>query len=304
MISNSSISQIQIRHYQRLSIVMVAVILGHLLVFLCMLKMVQPYTFATPPVIQAIRVHFVSLTKTQPLPPQQAQTSTQTVSEQPTPKTRQQEIIHSLQSSKIVEKQPSTDRQPVLPESVPTQKPVTEQVTRKEIQQPPAQVISMPVESESQTVTAQQQQSQAETNQTQTNQQQQTQANEQQQGQTQAEQLNRAGQNQQTSKAHDQPIVEQQPLRVSNIDVLSIGAIKYDERILQNQERILILTITVDPQGLPDKISIKQSSGIAALDQIVIKAAQKSRFKPYKVDGKAMSIIVDYPFQLKPNQRR
>ncbi|WP_171492134.1 energy transducer TonB, partial [Acinetobacter qingfengensis] len=98
-------------------------------------------------------------------------------------------------------------------------------------------------------------------------------------------------------------VAEPTRLNASQVTVLSIGQINYNDKALQNQNRLLILTLQIDSKGKPTQIRIKQSSGLDYLDQLVIKAAQKARFKPHIVNGQAVAVIVDYPFQLNLSQR-
>lgn len=96
----------------------------------------------------------------------------------------------------------------------------------------------------------------------------------------------------------------QQPLPVSRVDVLSFGKLNYDDRELQNQQRLLVLTIKINPQGQPIDVRVKQSSGISSLDERAIQAAQKAKFKPHIVNGEALAIVVDFPIQLKLGRNR
>ena len=93
-------------------------------------------------------------------------------------------------------------------------------------------------------------------------------------------------------------------IAVSRVDVLSFGKLNYDDRELQNQQRILILTIKINAKGQPIEIRVKQSSGIASLDERGKQAAQKAKFKPHKINGEAVPIVVDFPIQLKPSRSR
>lgn len=94
------------------------------------------------------------------------------------------------------------------------------------------------------------------------------------------------------------------PLPVSRVDVLSLGKFSYDDRELQNQQRLILLSLQINAQGQPTSIVVKQSSGIASLDERAVKAMYKSKFKPHKVNGEAVAIVVDFPFQLKLGRNR
>lgn len=96
-----------------------------------------------------------------------------------------------------------------------------------------------------------------------------------------------------------QPSTDKTPITVSRVDVLSLGKFNYDDRELKNQQRILVLTIQINDQGQAVNINIKQSSGVSSLDERAIKAMQKTKFKPHQINGEAVSVIVDFPIQLK-----
>jgi TonB family protein len=65
----------------------------------------------------------------------------------------------------------------------------------------------------------------------------------------------------------------------------------------------VVLALTVDPQGLPQNISVKKSL-YPSLDQSAIEAARKMRFEPAMKDGQpvSMSISVEMNFQVEPGQ--
>lgn len=94
------------------------------------------------------------------------------------------------------------------------------------------------------------------------------------------------------------------PTPISWVDVLSLGKLTYDDRELQNQQRLVVLTIHINAKGQPLNIRVKQSSGINSLDERAVSAIQKSKFKPHKMDGEAVAVIVDFPIQLKLSRNR
>lgn len=99
-------------------------------------------------------------------------------------------------------------------------------------------------------------------------------------------------------------VSEKAPIPVSRVDVLSLGKLIYDDRELQNQQRLVVLTIQINAKGLPINIHVKQSSGLDSLDERAIRAIQKSKFKPHKVNGEAVPVIVNFPIQLKLSRNR
>jgi TonB family protein len=94
------------------------------------------------------------------------------------------------------------------------------------------------------------------------------------------------------------------PVPVSRVDVLSLGKLNYDDRELHQQQRLLILIIQIDHKGLPTALWVKQSSGILSLDERALKAMKKSKFKPHKINGESVAVVVDFPIQLKLSRNR
>lgn len=101
-----------------------------------------------------------------------------------------------------------------------------------------------------------------------------------------------------------EPSTNTMPIPVSRVDVLRLGKFNYDDRELKNQQRILVLTIQINAQGQALNISIKQSSGVSTLDERAINAMKKTKFKPHQINGEAVSVIVDFPIQLKMSRNR
>jgi TonB family protein len=94
------------------------------------------------------------------------------------------------------------------------------------------------------------------------------------------------------------------PIPINRVDVLSLGKLTYDDRELQNQQRLVVLTIHINAKGLPVNIHVKQSSGLESLDERAMAAIRKSKFKPHKMNGEAVAVIVDFPIQLKLSRNR
>ncbi|MFU8924988.1 energy transducer TonB family protein [Acinetobacter puyangensis] len=105
------------------------------------------------------------------------------------------------------------------------------------------------------------------------------------------------------SQAQAAPVADDTPLSINRIDVLSFGKLPYTDKDLQNQSRQVILTIYVNHKGNPTQVQIKQSTGLSYLDQLAVKAAQKARFKPHRVNGQAVPIKVDFPINFEMNRR-
>ncbi|MEQ1136184.1 energy transducer TonB [Acinetobacter seifertii] len=109
---------------------------------------------------------------------------------------------------------------------------------------------------------------------------------------------------QEYSKAPSTQVEHHNVVQVSSVDVLSFGGLDYDDRELKQQNRLVELRIRINEKGQPIDIQLRQSSGIQGLDERVMQAARKSRFKPHKINGRAVTIVVDFPVQLKLNRGR
>ncbi|MDW5462144.1 energy transducer TonB, partial [Acinetobacter baumannii] len=109
---------------------------------------------------------------------------------------------------------------------------------------------------------------------------------------------------QEYSKAPSTQVEHDDVVQVSSVDVLSFGGLDYDDRELKQQNRLVELRIRINEKGQPINIQLRQSSGIQSLDERVIQAARKSRFNPHKINGRAVTIVVDFPVQLKLNRGR
>ncbi|MBJ9421101.1 TonB family protein [Acinetobacter oleivorans] len=105
-------------------------------------------------------------------------------------------------------------------------------------------------------------------------------------------------------KAPSTQVEHDDVVQVSSVDVLSFGGLDYDDRELKQQNRLVELRIRINEKGQPIDIQLRQSSGIQSLDERVMQATRKSRFKPHKINGRAVTIVVDFPVQLKLNRGR
>lgn len=61
------------------------------------------------------------------------------------------------------------------------------------------------------------------------------------------------------------------------------------------EEGRVILRILVNPQGLPEKVEIKTTSGYSRLDSAAQRAALAARFQPYSENGQALAVWVLVP---------
>lgn len=62
-----------------------------------------------------------------------------------------------------------------------------------------------------------------------------------------------------------------------------------------NETGTVLVFFYIDPQGLPQQISIKKSSGFPRLDEAGVASVRKSRFKPYTRDGVALTASAEIP---------
>ncbi|MEB3865594.1 TonB family protein [Acinetobacter sp. IK31] len=109
---------------------------------------------------------------------------------------------------------------------------------------------------------------------------------------------------QEYSKAPSTQVEHDDVVQVSSVDVLIFGGLDYDDRELKQQNRLVEVRIRINEKGKPIDIQVRQSSGIQSLDERVMQAVRKSRFKPHKINGRAVTIVVDFPVQLKLNRGR
>ena len=94
--------------------------------------------------------------------------------------------------------------------------------------------------------------------------------------------------------------VENRVFSMQDISVLSKPAPNYPRSVLMRRTGgTTVLLIKINEQGRAVSVKVERSSGNDQIDKAAMKAAQKVRLKPYIVDGKARSITVRVPYQLK-----
>lgn len=74
--------------------------------------------------------------------------------------------------------------------------------------------------------------------------------------------------------------------------------IRFDQLELQGQSRKIVVKIYVDTSGLITTATIEKSSGLAGLDQKIVQAVKKAKFRPYKENGVAYPFVATQPFEL------
>ncbi|HSU57448.1 MAG TPA: energy transducer TonB [Candidatus Dormibacteraeota bacterium] len=71
-----------------------------------------------------------------------------------------------------------------------------------------------------------------------------------------------------------------------------------EARVL-NQEGQVLIAVTVTAEGLPEKITVRQSSGFSSLDQAALAAVKSWRFSPAQTDERAIAARVEIPIDFK-----
>lgn len=75
----------------------------------------------------------------------------------------------------------------------------------------------------------------------------------------------------------------------------------YTNRDLQGETRSVVVLIEANEKGSITSARITRSSGIAALDEKILRAVRSAKFKPYKENGVAYPIRAEQPFELTLN---
>ncbi|OUY06498.1 energy transducer TonB family protein [Acinetobacter populi] len=281
-------------------VIFIAVLCGHLLALWLLVYLHRPYQLSASPQINAIKVHFISMSKSDTLA-QQSSAAQQAAPEKatdPQPKVEnpvkpaiikpveQVKTLTATQSEKIVSRlqtKNETVQKTKVTESTSSPSPTLAIKENKASNQNLSSTDNGQGTAIQGSKTVSVGQGTA-------------------QGEDQHAGGRQEGNDKTLSRAQAAPLAQEDPIQVNTIDVLSFP-LKYQDRELQNQDRQVILTIYVDSKGNTSKVMIKQSTGIAYLDQLAVKAAQKARFKPHKIDGRAVPIFVNLPIDFRMNQR-
>lgn len=274
----------------------VVVVIGlHVFVVWMLSHLIEPYTLTASPKVNALKVRFVSLSTL----------------ENPSPNTTAQIAIAQPQKQQILKKAPSSramhERAETIEQKILISQNATNTVQEKKPSKKVYSVASQPI----QTVAVQIVENKVVNQQKQTDQQSAAVNQNQQMRKEQTGDNRSAPSGVKTPSAHQEltraPESQVEPdelIQVSSIDVLSFGKFSYDDRELRQQNRTVELRLRINENGQPIDIQLKQSSGIASLDERVLNAARQSKFKPYKVNSRAVAIVVDFPVQLKLSRSR
>lgn len=266
------------------------VMLGHVLLIWAMNFLQTDQFVDTHSPENAIKIRFVRMNKTETI--QQSRTDTATDSTQsqmqaatqqsnaktPISKQKQSKVIQSSESKKVIMDQPEQNTQKA------TLTKTTDQSSNNRTESNQQQ--SMQTQTKTELNTSKQQSSSGQSNE---------------QTRKSGGEEGRENKKEQSAESAPKP---QQPIMVSKVDVLSFGKLNYDDRELQNQQRLLVLTIKINPQGQAIDVKVKQSTGLSSLDARGVQAAQKTKFKPHILNGEAVAIVVDFPIQLKLGRNR
>ena len=277
----------------------VAVVIGlHVFVVWMLSHLIEPYTFATSPKVDALKVSFVSLapakkpspdqTKSKPIekslaPKSTLNSSVSSIPEESKNSPKNVQTLASKTASKEVVQNNLSDKQQAqsttsLNNSAPLQ---PAQPTERRAAHTDKQPSSTDLE---QTKSEHLLENISST--------------------TKSGGVKTSATQQEYSKAPSTQVEHDDVVQVSSVDVLSFGGLDYDDRELKQQNRLVELRIRINEKGQPIDIQLRQSSGIQSLDERVMQAARKSRFKPHKINGRAVTIVVDFPVQLKLNRGR
>ncbi|WP_202739827.1 MULTISPECIES: energy transducer TonB [Acinetobacter] len=276
------------------SVISLLVIALHLLAIWFLSHFIEPYSLATSPKVNALKVHFVSLS---PAEQESPHTSAQIARAQPP----------AAQQVKLQSTRPRIDKQDSNEQKILLSHNASHSVSNKQLNKqqhadasPPTQPLAVQtVENKTAKSHLQTEPSSAAVN----SHQQIPQADAGEKHELSGGVKAPAAQLQ-LSRAPDNQIERDAPMQVSHVEVLSFGKFAYDDRELRQQTRMVELRLHINENGQPIDIQLKQSSGIASLDQRVLNAARQSRFKPYTVNGRTVAIVVDFPVQLKLSRDR
>ncbi|WP_457969035.1 energy transducer TonB [Acinetobacter calcoaceticus] len=276
----------------------VVVVIGlHVFVVWMLSHLIEPYTFATSPKVDALKVSFVSLAPAK-------KPSAEKIESQPKKSVTLKSTLNSSVSSIPEESKNSPTNVQALVSKTASKEVVQNNLSDKQQVQPKTTLNNstslQPVQpTERRAAHTDKKLSSTALEQIQTKQLSQNTNSETKSGGVKTPAIQ-----QEYSKAPSTQVEHDDVVQVSSVDVLSFGGLDYDDRELKQQNRLVELRIRINEKGQPIDIQLRQSSGIASLDERVMQATRKSRFKPHKINGRAVTIVVDFPVQLKLNRGR
>ncbi|MFV5342701.1 energy transducer TonB [Acinetobacter oleivorans] len=276
----------------------VAVVIGlHVFAVWMLSHLIEPYTFQATPKVDALKVSFVSLAPAK-------KPSHEKTESQPEKSVTPQSTLNSSVSSVPEESKNSPTNVQTLTSKTASKEVVQNNLNNKQQAQPKTTLNNsasiQPLQhTERRAVHNDKKLSSTDLEQTQTEHLPQNTNSE-----TKSGGVKTPATQQEYSKAPSTQVQHDDVVQVSSVDVLSFGGLDYDDRELKQQNRLVELRIRINEKGQPIDIQLRQSSGIQSLDERVMQATRKSRFKPHKINGRAVTIVVDFPVQLKLNRGR
>ncbi len=104
-----------------------------------------------------------------------------------------------------------------------------------------------------------------------------------------------------TSKLATQTVRAESAHLTTRIQWIEFPKIQFKDADLSSQDRYAIVRIKADESGKVIDASVKESTGIAQLDQMLLKAVYSAKTKPFQKNGNELSIIGYQAFSLKLN---
>lgn len=276
----------------------VVVVIGlHVFVVWMLSHLIEPYTFQASPKVDALKVSFVSLAPAK-------KRSAEKIESKPKKSVTPQSTLNSSVSSVPEESKNSPTNVQTLASKTTSKEVVQNNLNDKQQAQPKTNLDNLALSQAIQPTERRVAHTDKPLNSTALEQTQTEQLSQNTNSETKSGGVKTPAMQQEYSKAPSTQVEHDDVVQVSSVDVLIFGGLDYDDRELKHQNRLVELRIRINEKGQPINIQLRQSSGIQSLDERVIQAARKSRFKPHKINGRAVTIVVDFPVQLKLNRGR
>ncbi|WP_192455549.1 energy transducer TonB [Acinetobacter oleivorans] len=276
----------------------VVVVIGlHVFVVWVLSHLIEPYTFQAVPKVDALKVSFVSLAPAK-------KSSAKKIESQPKKSVTSQSILNSSVSSVPEESKNSPTNVQTLVSKTASKEVVQNNLNDKQQAQPKTTLNNLASSQAAQPTERRAAHNDKKLSSTDLEQTQTEHLPQNTNSETKSGGVKTPTTQQEYSKAPSTQVEHDDVVQVSSVDVLSFGGLDYDDRELKQQNRLVELRIRINEKGQPIDIQLSQSSGIQSLDERVMKAARKSKFKPHKINGRAVTIVVDFPVQLKLNRGR
>jgi TonB family protein len=276
----------------------VVVVIGlHVFVVWVLSHLIEPYTFQAVPKVDALKVSFVSLAPAK-------KSSAKKIESQPKKSVTSQSILNSSVSSVPEESKNSPTNVQTLVSKTASKEVVQNNLNDKQQAQPKTTLNNLASSQAAQPTERRAAHNDKKLSSTDLEQTQTEHLPQNTNSETKSGGVKTPATQQEYSKAPSTQVEHDDVVQVCSVDVLIFGGLDYDDRELKQQNRLVELRIRINEKGQPIDIQLRQSSGIQSLDERVMQATRKSRFKPHKINGRAVTIVVDFPVQLKLNRGR